>query len=252
MDYLGVALGISIQLGLSIVVGSLVPLLLTNALKLTSVNGLLPLLSANALRLTWPFLASLLLMVVGVIVCARAGGGRSAEGQTARPRFRVGLLIAVLAGIGGPLMNVGIQYGTDLLKQAGKTALEQKWVAWAVFLSAAAATQSGYCLFHTIKARNARLFWAKQAPVNAGLVVLMSLVWAASIFFYASSTAALGDLGTSFGWPIFLGLIVVTSNVWGVLLGEWRDRPRAALYRMLFGSAILVIAVFLIAQTRPS
>ena len=39
------------------------------------------------------------------------------------------------------------------------------------------------------------------------------------------SAAALGDLGTSFGWPIFLGLIVVTSNVWGVLLGEWRDRP---------------------------
>ena len=149
-------------------------------------------------------------------------------------------------------MNVGIQYGTDLLEKAGKSAPEQKWVAWAVFLSAAAVTQSGYCLFHAIRAGNARLFWAKRAPVDACLVVLMSVVWAASVFFYASTTAALGKLGTSFGWPIFLGLIVVTSNVWGVLLGEWRDRPRAAFYRMLFGSAILVVAVFLIAQTRPS
>src|SRR5208283_1268291 len=99
---------------------------------------------------------------------------------------------------------------------------------------------------------NIQLFWADRAPVDACLVVLMSVVWAASVFFYASSTAALGKLGTSFGWPIFLGLIVVTSNVWGVLLGEWRDRPRSAFYRMVVGSAILVIAVFLIAQTRPS
>ena len=66
-----------------------------------------------------------------------------------------------------------------------------------------------------------------------------------------TSTASLGDLGTSFGWPIFLRLIVVTSNVWGVLLGEWRDRPRSAFFRMVVGSAILVIAVFFIAHTRP-
>ena len=79
----------------------------------------------------------------------------------------------------------------------------------------------------------------------------MSVVWAASVYLYATSTAALGDLGTSFGWPIFLGLIVVTSNVWGVLLGEWRGRPRSAFCCMAAGSAILVIAAFLIAQTRP-
>ena len=67
-------------------------------------------------------------------------------------------MIAILAGIGGPLMNVGIQYGTELLKQVHKTAPEQKWVAWAIFFSAAAATQSGYCFFRTLKAGNARLF----------------------------------------------------------------------------------------------
>ena len=60
---------------------------------------------------------------------------------------------------------------------------------------------------------------------NAGLVAAMSLIWAASIYFYASSTDALGHLGTAFGWPIFIGLIVVTSNVWGPLLGRWRRPP---------------------------
>ena len=100
-------------------------------------------------------------MVIGVIVCARAGGTQSAEGRTARPHFRIGLIIAILAGIGGPLMNVGIQYGKDLLEQVGKTAPEQQWVAWAIFLSAAAVTQSGYCLLRTFTSGNARLFVAR-------------------------------------------------------------------------------------------
>jgi L-rhamnose-H+ transport protein len=238
VDYLGVALGISIMLGLSITVGSLLSLFSAGALHLASVRDFL-------------FLGSLLLMVVGVVTCARAGGTLSSEGHVARPRFRLGLIIAILAGVGGPLMNVGIQYGRDLLERVGKSAPEQKWVAWAIFLSAAAVTQSGYCLLRTFRAGNARLFWANRALADAGLVVLMSVVWAASIFLYATSTDALGDLGTSFGWPIFIGLIVVTSNVWGVLLGEWRERPRLAFYRMVVGSAILVIAAFLIAQTRP-
>ena len=252
VDLLGVALGISIQLGLSIIVGSLVPLLLANALRLKSVGGLLPLVSANAMR-NEVALSGLACGDGdwGDRLCAGRWRRNSAEGRTARPHFRIGLIIAILAGIGGPLMNVGIQYGKDLLEQVGKTTPEQQWVAWAIFLSAAAVTQSGYCLLRTLKSGNARLFVAPRALADAGLVVVMSVVWAASVYFYATSAAALGKLGTSFGWPIFLGLIVVTSNVWGVLLGEWRDRPRSALYRMAIGSGILVAAVFLIAQTRP-
>jgi L-rhamnose-H+ transport protein len=238
VDYLGVALGISIQLGLSIIVGSLVPLLTAQALRVESLRDI-------------AFFGGLVLMVLGVVVCARAGGSRPGQIAAARSRFRTGLIIAVLAGVGGPLLNVGIQYGIDVLRGVGRSAPQEQWVAWAILLSAAAVTQSGYCLLRVAGARNANLFWAGRAHADAGLVLVMSLIWAASIYFYASSVAALGRLGTSFGWPIFISLIVVTSNVWGVLLGEWRERPRAALIQMLTGSAILVASAFLIAQTRP-
>lgn len=238
IDYLGVALGISIQLGLSIVVGSL-----------------LPLLSADTTELDWGhsllFLGSLLVMVVGVVVCALAGEDSSIHTDAKRPRFRTGLLIAIMGGLGGPLLNIGIQYGINLLERVEKSAPEQQWVAWAVFLSAAAVTQSGYCLARTLKERNVNVYWSNRAPRDAALVVMMSLIWAGSIYCYASSSAALGRLGTSFGWPIFIGLIVVTSNTWGVLLGEWQDRPPSRLHWMLLGSAILIVGVFLIAQSRP-
>jgi hypothetical protein len=58
-------------------------------------------------------------------------------------------------------------------------------------------------------------------------------------------------LGTSVGWPVFIGLIVITSNTWGVALGEWKERLRADLGKMLAGSAILVAARFVIGLARP-
>jgi hypothetical protein len=45
-------------------------------------------------------------------------------------------------------------------------------------------------------------------------------------------------------------MIVITSNAWGVGLGEWRERSKADLRRMLFGSAVLVVAAFVIGQAR--
>jgi L-rhamnose-H+ transport protein len=60
------------------------------------------------------------------------------------------------------------------------------------------------------------------------------------------SAAGLGRLGTSFGWPVFIALIILTSNAWGVILGEWKGAGRGAFQRMLLGSAVLVLASFLI------
>jgi L-rhamnose-H+ transport protein len=79
----------------------------------------------------------------------------------------------------------------------------------------------------------------------------MSVVWAASVCFYGMSAAGLGRLGTSFGWPVFIALIILTSNAWGVILGEWKGAGRSAFQRMLLGSAVLVLAAFLIGQGNP-
>ncbi len=232
IDYLGVALGTAIQLGLSIVVGALVPLF-------TSAQPV----EAHLL----PFLGSLAFMVLGVVACARAGGGVSATGA----RFRTGLIIAILGGLGAPLLNVGIQYGIQLLERAGTNSPSHQWVAWAMFLSAAAVTQSTVCLARVIRSGQFPTYTKTGARHDLALVLLMAVIWASSVLIYGSSAARLGTLGTSFGWPMFIGIIVVTSNAWGVLLGEWRERPPKAFRTMLAGSLILIAAVFLIAQNRP-
>jgi len=242
VDLLGIALGFAIQLGLSIVLGSLLPLLWARAFELGS-------------RHDWFFILGLALMVLGVILCARAGGGKADSASPSGRRFRLGLMIALAGGILAPTLNFGIQYGTSLL---GKTRESvgtehfpvQTYLAWAVFLSSAALLQAGYCLFRVVKENSMELLRKGMVTRDALQVLVMSSLWISSVFIYGRSAFALGRLGNSFGWPVFIALIILTSNAWGAVLGEWREAAKATWRRMILGSGVLIVAAFIIGQSK--
>jgi L-rhamnose-H+ transport protein len=238
VELLGVAVGVSILLGLSIVIGAVIPRITSGAALVTTPRDVV-------------FFCGLLITVAGVIVCAWAG--RSETGLRSAAQFRKGLVIAILGGIGSPLLNIGIQYGISLLKALPHSLSERngsatQWVAWALFLAAAAIVQVGYCLSRVMQKGELSAFSSPDAGGEFGRVVLMSIAWSVSIFLYGEAVAHLGRYGASIGWPIFMALIVLTSNAWGVILGEWRNRPKRAFYRMLAGSLLLISATFLIGQ----
>jgi len=242
VDLLGIALGFAIQLGLSIVLGALLPMLWAGAFELRS-------------RGDWFFILGLALMVVGVVLCAQAGGGQGASGGSSAKRFRLGLLIAIIGGVLAPTLNFGIQYGSALLSKGTEARLKpgfpvEIYLAWAVFLSSAAVVQAGYCFGRVVREHSQAIFRAGFFTRDALQVPAMSLIWITSVFLYGRSAFALGSLGNSFGWPVFVALIILTSNAWGVLLGEWRRAAKAAFYRMLAGSAVLILAAFLIGQSK--
>jgi L-rhamnose-H+ transport protein len=245
LELLGLALGYSIQLGLSIMVGALVPFAVVRGLTVRTSSD-------------WVFLAGVVLMAGGVVVCATAGRAVTAAGTTTpeaagdRVRFRRGIVIAVLGGLGSPLLNLGIQYGTSLLPRFRTGGNLEQWLAWAVFLSAAAVSQAGWCFYRVVARKQMEVFHGPAAGHDAFLVFGMALVWVISIFLYGASATSLGPIGTSVGWPVFIGLIVIASNVWGVSLGEWKQRPVGDLYRMISGSALLIVAAFIIGWAKTT
>jgi L-rhamnose-H+ transport protein len=238
---LGIALGFAIQLGLSIVLGALLPLLWAGAFELRS-------------RGDWFFILGLALMVVGVILCAQAGGSKGESGSSSVKRFRLGLLIAIVGGVLAPTLNFGIQYGTALLSTGVGARYKgfpvEIYLAWAVFLSSAAVVQASYCFARIVREHSTAVFRAGMLTRDALEVPAMSLLWISSVFLYGRSAFTLGPLGNSFGWPVFVAFIILTSNAWGVVLREWREASRAAFYRMLAGSAVLIASAFLIGQSK--
>ena len=242
VDLLGIALGFAIQLGLSIVLGSLLPLLWARAFGLGS-------------RHEWSLLLGLGLMVAGVILCARAGGGKTESGGPSGRRFRLGLIVALAGGILAPSLNFGIQYGTALLGHteeilAPKRFPVETYLAWAVFLTSAALLQAGYCFWRVIQENSMALLRQGMMTGDALQVLVMSSLWISSVFIYGRSAFGLGRFGNSFGWPIFIALIILTSNAWGLLLGEWREAAKTAWRRMILGSGALIVAAFVIGQSK--
>ena len=244
VDMLGIALGFAIQLGLSIVLGALELRLMSGSLSLRTARDAL-------------YLLGLMLMVVGVVLCAQAGGAKSAAPGSSGARFRKGLVIAIVGGILAPSLGLGIEYGTKLLATSpGGTATaggfnNQIYLAWAVFLSVSALVQAGYCAYRVLSERSASLYVSPGAALDALQVLGMSTLWISSIYVYGRSVFGLGRLGASLGWPIFIGFIILTSNAWGAILGEWKGAGPGPFRRMLVGSAILVLAAFLIGQGNP-
>jgi L-rhamnose-H+ transport protein len=155
--------------------------------------------------------------------------------------------------VGAPLLNFGIQYGITLLRNAGQIPAGSEfsantYIAWAVFLTASAVSQAGYCAWRVVTTGAAGVFLQPGTAADTFRVIVMASVWAASIALYGRSVVGLGELGTSFGWPILIGTIVLASNGWGLILGEWRGAPARAMRRMAAGSILLVVAAFLIGQ----
>lgn len=241
IDLLGIALGFAVQLGLSSVLGALLPLLWTRAISLRNTKDAL-------------FLGGLAVMVAGVILCAQAGGAKGGQAAARAANFRKGLFIALIGGILAPALNFGIQYGTSLLRpaMAAETAgfRVEAYLAWAVFLSAAAFVQAGFCFARMTLARTLGVYRRPGGALDALQVIAMSVLWISSIFIYGRSSSMLGPIGYSLGWPVFIALIILTSNVWGIMLGEWRGVSRAAFWKMLAGSAVLIGAAFLVGQGR--
>jgi L-rhamnose-H+ transport protein len=229
VDLLGIALGFAIQLGLSIVLGAIELRLMSGSISLHTARDAV-------------YLVGLVLMVFGVVSGAR---------------FRKGLVIAIVGGILAPSLGLGIEYGTKLLATggvagaAGEGFNNQTYLAWAVFLSVSAIVQAGYCFYRVVKAGAISVFLSPGTGLDALQVLGMSTLWVSSIFVYGRSVFGLGRQGASLGWPIFIAFIILTSNAWGAILGEWKGAGQKAFRRMLVGSAVLILAAFLIGRGNP-
>lgn len=76
---------------------------------------------------------------------------------------------------------------------------------------------------------------------NASRCLLMSILLNVHIELYGLAQAYLGDLGPVVAWPLVMSLVVLMSQVWGLLLKEWQHAPIIA-KQMNSGSIAIIIS----------
>ena len=104
IDYLGISLSLPIMQGLINSIGTLMPIVLRDPSELATPAG-------------QRILAGVAVILAGIILFALAGSrkeqseGSRQTGAQSRSRFRKGLVICLLAGIFGPMINFAFVYG---------------------------------------------------------------------------------------------------------------------------------------------
>ena len=238
---LGIALNFAIAIGLSTALGSLVPLVALHSEMIFTTKGMVIILGVA-------------LMLVGIVLCAVAGRHKEKamqssaqnqqEGAGKRMSFKAGLIICILAGVGSSLINFGLAFGAPLISRAaqlGVSPRSQTNVIWAPLVTASLVPYLIYCAYLWKKNKTAGLFFHPGTAINWVLGAMMGVLWFGSTVIYGAATAELAGLGPILGWPLFMSSIIITSNVWGFVTGEWKTAGKKALTTMLTGILFLIL-----------
>ncbi len=240
----GLSIGFAVTIGLSTAIGSLLPLLLVDPRVLTTAKGVM-------------ILAGVGLMLAGTATCGIASNRKEREKEelfagVKRTGFRRGLAFCVFAGLLSPLLNVALAYGAPLIRRAAEIGVgpsSQANVIWPPVFTATLIPYLAYCIHRWRRNQSWRLYAAPRTFHYWLLGSLMGILWTGSVILYGYSSILLGHLGPVVGWPLFMSVIIITSNVWGFITREWRGTTHRTVGLMLGGIGLLVFGFCTIAAT---
>ncbi|MFD2600237.1 L-rhamnose/proton symporter RhaT [Sphingobacterium corticis] len=257
--FLGVSLGSSVMLGLSMVFGALTPAVYYFFNKVEGKHGIDYFFTDNAGICV---LAGLLVCVLGVVLCGRAGmlkekgmAHLSAEAK-AGYNFATGILVAIISGILSACFNFGIEAGkpmADVANNVWKGAnpnqgefLYQNNVSYIIILWGGFTTNFIWCFFLLLKNKTITDYRKTSAPrlKNLLLCALAGTTWYLQFFFYGMGESRLGNGASS--WILHMAFIILISNAWGIILKEWKGVGKTTYNTIIIGILTIILSICIV------
>lgn len=246
MRYLGVALGQSIALGTCAGLGTIMgPVLL---------NIFFP--ELNALEsLTFAVILGVVVTLVGIAIIGVAGGMKAAslseEEKKAAVKdfnFPKGLAIALLAGFMSGCFNVGLEFGKDINFGELTDPMFRTLPATLLVTLGGFVTNAIYCFYQNSKNKT----WGDYKKGNVWLnnvifCALAGLLWYSQFFGLSLGKGFLTESPTlmTLAFCILMALNVTFSNVWGIILKEWKGCSQKTITVLIIGIIVLIVSTFI-------
>ena len=248
MRYLGVALGQSIALGTCAGFGTIFPALLKGE----------DLFTGSGLTL----LIGVCITLAGIAIIGYAGSLRSKNMSEEERRAAVkdfaltkGLLVALLAGVMSACFALGLDSGIPIKEAALANGIEGLYAGLPVIFLVTLGgffTNALYCISQNIKNRTGKEYFTVPVGTlmnNLLFCALAGVLWYSQFFGLEMGKSFLTDSPVllAFSWSILMALNVTFSNVWGIILKEWKGANGKTIGILVLGLVVLVSSIVVVA-----
>lgn len=238
MRYLGVALGQSIALGTCAGLGTL----------------LTPVFTGNTQDLTFPVIVGVAVTLAGIGIIGVAGHLKSAALSEEEKKeavkdfnFTKGIVVALLAGFMSACFSIGLGFGEHLCFEESADMFKTLPATFLVTVGGFL-TNLVYCFYQNVRNKT----WGDYGKTalyanNLFFCALAGVLWYSQFFGLSLGKGFLtaSPVLIAFSWCILMSLNVTFSNVWGILLKEWKGCSPRTIAVLLAGLAVLIVSSFL-------
>jgi L-rhamnose-H+ transport protein len=241
MRYLGMSLGIGVAIGVTLVVGTLVPPLMHGqaALLFETRGGLVN-------------MAGVVVALIGVAIVSYAGHQKEEQLKSGEPtEFNVmlGLGLAVMCGMFSSGMSFAMDAALPMQAAAlrvGVSPLYSALPSYVFIMGGGAVVNFAYCFGRLTLVKRLSLLEDLRQPTpivlkNALMAATGGIMWYLQFFFYAWGAANIPQRLGYVNWMLHMSGYVLFGGIVGLALGEWAgvtSRP----VRLLWVGILVIIA----------
>jgi L-rhamnose-H+ transport protein len=240
MRYLGMSLGIGVAIGVTLVVGTLIPPLLHGQAAMLFIT-----------RSGQFTMAGVLVALIGVATVSYAGHQKEVQLSNQAREFNVklGLLLAVLCGIFSSGMSFAIDAARPMQVAAlhlGVNPLYAALPSYVIIMGGGAVVNLSYCFIRlaALKSISLRADLAQPRRTlwrNGLLAATGGIMWYLQFFFYAWGAANVPERLFYVNWMLHMSMYVLCGGLVGLVFGEWAGVGRRPV-RLLWAGILIIIA----------
>jgi L-rhamnose-H+ transport protein len=245
MRHLGMSLGIGIAIGVTLVIGTLIPPLIHGqaGVMFQTRGGLLT-------------LAGVVVALAGVAIVSYAGHQKELKlrGEPREFNLKFGILLAVLCGIFSSGMSFAIDAAKPMEAAAlhlGVNSLYAALPSYVVIMGGGAIVNMSYCFIRLAFVRRISLrddLSQTRGTLlkNACLAATGGIMWYLQFFFYAWGAANIPQRLSYVNWMLHMSGYVLCGGLVGLALGEWVGVERRPVRLLWLGIVVIIAAANLV------
>lgn len=243
--YVGFSLTYAISVGISCILGTLLPPIMNGTLD--------SILLSNGVSYLF---AGITLGIMGIAFSGLAGRSKEKDlekrhANKAEFSLAKGLPLCLLAGVLSAFYGISLNQGQPIADVAEKYGAGnyQGNVIYIFANTGAFISTMIYCLYLHWKEKSIREYTSagKSLGVNYLMAILTGFLWYGQFFFYGLGHVRMGKYDFS-SWAIHMIMLVLLSTVTGLVLKEWSNSSKKTIRLLIVTILILIAAVLLLTE----